>query len=431
MFTHRNRKGLKVAAVAAGAAVMMSLAACTSQGDEGDGDGEIELRMTWWGDDARAAVTNAALDLFEEKNPGITVVRDFGGFDGYLEKITTQYTGGNSPDVFQFYNDVLIEFASRGQLVDLNAQVEAGNLSLDGWPEDLLEVNTVDGELVALPFGLNTHGFVFDQTALEAAGVAAPDEGYTWDDLAAFASEVSAASGGSLAGVTDLSHSYQVFEVWAKQHGEEYMDAEGLAFSADTLADFWNYWAELRAAGGTTTPDVSTEYRATPYDAVIAGVAASTFLFGNQYDSVQSNTPNTLSLARLPGEADEPGQYMRTAMNLVVSAQSKHPDAAAKLVDFLLNDAEANELLGLNRGFPANADVIDAASTGANDNVKRAIEVFESVRESGSPAPVPAPAGTGTVNAMFEEIAQQVQFGQLSVDDAVKQFMDQAAAELG
>lgn len=428
MFTQRKSKGLKVAAAAAGAAMMMSLAAC-STGDSstgGDSDQPIELRMAWWGDDNRHAVTNAALDRFEELNPGITVVRDFSGFDGYLDKITTQYTGGNSPDVFQFYNEVLVEFASRGQLSDLSAGV-----SQDGWPQDLLEVSTIDGEVAAMPFGLSTQGFIFDTTAIEALGLEAPAGDYTWEDLADFATAVSSASGGSLSGVTDLSHGYQVFEVWAKQRGEDYMDAEGLAFSEKTLVDFWQYWADLRASGGATAPDVTSEYQGTPYDAVVAGVAASTFLFTNQYDGVQGRTPNVISLERFPGEGQSAGQYMRTAMNLVISKQSKHQEAAAKLVDFLLNDEEANGILGLNRGFPANANVIDAASADANDNVKRAIEIFESVRENGAPAPVPAPAGSGTVNSLFAEIAQQIQFGQTSVADAAKAFMAQAASELG
>ncbi|MFT4030154.1 MAG: extracellular solute-binding protein [Protaetiibacter sp.] len=431
MFTHRNRKGLKIAAIAAGAAVMMSLASCSSQPEGDDGDEEIELRMTWWGDDQRHEVTNAALDRFEELNPNITVVRDFSGFDGYLDKITTQYTGGNSPDVIQLYNEVLVEFASRGQLVDLSTQVDAGNLSLDGWPDDLIEVNTVEGALSALPFGLSTHGFIFDTTALEALGIEAPSGDYSWDGLAEFAAEVRTASGGSLAGVTDLSHIYQVFEVWAKQHGEGFLDEDGLAFSADTLESFWQYWADLRASGGATAPDVTSEYQSTPYDAVVAGVAASTYLFTNQYDGVQERTPNVISLERFPDESEEPGQYLRTAMNLTISAQSKHPEAAAKLVDFLLNDEEANGILGLNRGFPGNANVIDAASADANDNVKKAIAIFESVRENGSAAPVPAPAGSGNVNTLFAEVAQQVQFGQLSVEDAVAQFMSQAESELG
>ena len=426
MFTHRNRKGLKLAAVVASTAVMLSLAACTSSEGDSDSDEPIELRMAWWGDDVRHEITNSALDKFEDLNPGITVVRDFSGFDGYLDKITTQYTGGNSPDVFQFYNEVLVEFASRGQLSDLSKGV-----SQDGWDDSLLEVSTVDGELAAMPFGLSTQGFIFDTTAVEALGLTAPTGDYSWDDLADFAAEVRSASGGSLAGVTDLSHGYQVFEVWAKQRGEDFMDADGLAFKEKTLADFWQYWADLRASGGATTPDITSEYQGTPYDAVVAGVAASTFLFTNQYDGVQGRSPNVISLERFPGEGDEAGQYMRTAMNLVISKQSKHQEAAAKLVDFLLNNEEANTILGLNRGFPANANVIEAASAGANENVQRAIEIFESVRENGAPAPVPAPAGSGTVNTLFAEIAQQVQFGQVSPADAAKQFMTQAASELG
>ncbi len=426
MFTHRNRKGLKLAAVVASTAVMLSLAACTSSEGDGNSDEPIELRMAWWGDDVRHEITNSALDKFEDLNPGITVVRDFSGFDGYLDKITTQYTGGNSPDVFQFYNEVLVEFASRGQLSDLSEGV-----SQDGWDDSLLEVSTVDGELAAMPFGLSTQGFIFDTTSIEALGLTAPTGDYSWDDLADFAAEVRSASGGSLAGVTDLSHGYQVFEVWAKQRGEDFMDADGLAFKEKTLADFWQYWADLRASGGATTPDITSEYQGTPYDAVVAGVAASTFLFTNQYDGVQGRSPNVISLERFPGEGDEAGQYMRTAMNLVISKQSKHQEAAAKLVDFLLNNEEANTILGLNRGFPANANVIEAASAGANENVQRAIEIFESVRENGAPAPVPAPAGSGTVNTLFAEIAQQVQFGQVSPADAAKQFMTQAASELG
>jgi multiple sugar transport system substrate-binding protein len=426
VFTHRNRKGLKLAAVVASTAVMLSLAACTSSEGDGNSDEPIELRMAWWGDDVRHEITNSALDKFEDLNPGITVVRDFSGFDGYLDKITTQYTGGNSPDVFQFYNEVLVEFASRGQLSDLSESV-----SQDGWDDSLLQVSTVDGELAAMPFGLSTQGFIFDTTSVEALGLTAPTGDYSWDDLADFAAEVRSASGGSLAGVTDLSHGYQVFEVWAKQRGEDFMDADGLAFKEKTLADFWQYWADLRASGGATTPDITSEYQGTPYDAVVAGVAASTFLFTNQYDGVQGRSPNVISLERFPGEGDEAGQYMRTAMNLVISKQSKHQEAAAKLVDFLLNNEEANTILGLNRGFPANANVIEAASAGANENVQRAIEIFESVRENGAPAPVPAPAGSGTVNTLFAEIAQQVQFGQVSPADAAKQFMTQAASELG
>ncbi len=404
----------------------MGLAACSAPAEEGP----VEIRFTWWGGDARHELTNQALDAFEEENPDITVVRDFGGFDGYLDKVTTQYAGGNSPDVIQLYNEVLVEFAGRGQLWDLNQAVEQGILSLDGWPEDVVEMNTVDGELSALTFGSTTQAYIFDETKAAEYGVSVPEDGYSWNDLETYASAVSAASGGSAFGTTDLSHSYQVFEVWAKQQGEEYLTADGIGFSEDTLTSFWEYWADMRAAGAVPSPDVSTEFIALPSDAVVQGVATSTFLFTNQFASVSDSTPNELSVARMPGEASDPGQYLRAAMNLTVSAQSEHPEAAAKLVEFLLNSETANEILGTDRGFPSNANVFAAATATLEGAAADAAAIFEAVRENGSTAPVPAPAGSAAVNTLFSDYAQQVQFGQLSVQDAAAQFLAEAEAAL-
>lgn len=420
----------RVAALSLAGALAFSLAACAQEAPVEE-EGPIELRMTWWGGDARHEVTNAALDAFEEEHPNITVVRDFGGFDGYIDKITTQYAGKNSPDVIQLYNDVLREFSSRGQLFDLNEAVDAGNLSLDGWPQDVIDMNTVDGSLNALTFGVSTHAFVFDEVKSAELGVEVPEAGYTWDDLAKYADAITAASGGATYGVTDLSQGYQVFEVWAKQHGEEFMDADGLAFEQKTLESFWQYWADLRASGGATTPDITTEYFGTPYDAVIAGVATSTFMFANQYAGVQASTPNTLAIERMPSEEETPGQYLRAAMNLTVSSQSEHPQEAAMLVDFLLNSEAANEILGIDRGLPSNGDVVEAATASVDDITAKANAIIESVREDGAPAPVPAPTGAAAVNTLFQEFAQQVQFGQKSVKDAASEFIAQAQSELG
>lgn len=426
MFT--GRKKLVVAGLAA-AALAIGLAGCSSE--PAAEEGPVEIRFTWWGGDARHELTNKALDAFEAANDDITVVRDFGGFDGYLDKITTQYAGGNSPDVIQLYNEVLVEFADRGQLWDLNQAVEDGALSLEGWPQDVVDMTTVGGELAALTFGSTTHAFIYDQTKAAEFGVETPADGYSWDDLATYAAAITKASGGKVWGTTDLSHSYQIFEVWAKQNGEEFLTADGIGFSQATLESFWQYWADMRESGAVPSPDVSTEYIGTPYDAVVQGVVTSTFLFTNQFQSVADSTPSELSIARMPGESPTPGQYLRSAMNLTVSKQSKHPEAAARLVDFLLNSDEANEILGTDRGFPSNADVFEVATTGLEGPSAASAEIFESVRSNGSPAPVPAPVGSAAVNTLFSEYAQQVQFGQLSVSDAATQFLAAAESELG
>jgi len=441
-----KRKRAGVVFGAAAVATGMLLSACGGNGSsESDGpqaSGEnggssseeledVELRMTWWGGDARHEGTQAAIAAFEEKYPHISVVTDFGGFDGYLDKITTQYAGGNSPDVMQLYNEVIVEFADRDQLYDLNDAVTDGVLSLDGWAEDVIDMNTVNDKLVALTFGSNTHGFIFNETISEDLGVEIPDEGYSWEDLKTYSLAIAEASNGETVGTNDLAHGYQPFEVWAKQHGEEFLTADGIGFSAETLEGYWSYWEDMRSIGAVPSPDVSTEYQGTPFNAVVDNVTASTFIFINQFEMVTEATPDDLTILRMPGEGGTPGQYQRAAMNLAISSQSEHPKEAAMLVDFLLNSEEANAAMGVERGIPSNTNMFATATQDVNEIGQEANAIFESVVENGAPAPVPAPAGSAAVNTLFAEYAEEVQFGNMSVSEAVEKFLAEAESELG
>lgn len=388
---------------------------------------DIELRVMWWGGDARHTVTNEALDAFEAANPGIRVVRDYGGFDGYRDKLLTQYAGGQAPDVFQLYNEVLYEFAGNGQLMDL--QQYGDTLPLDGVPADLLESLSVDGGQYALPFGLSTHIMAFNTKHLEAAGVQAPTEGYTWDDLKTLGEALSKAGNGQFFGVSDLAHSYQPFEVFAKQRGEDYMTKDGLGFTEQTLKDWWTYWDEMRKSGASTPADLTAENSA-PIDMMIPGTASSGFLFANQFAATQGQMEDKLVAVRFPGEKPTPGSYLRTAMNIVMSSKTEHPEAAAKLIDFLVNSPDANAILGIDRGVPASAGVVEAATSDVDDVTKEALAIIESVRADGAAPPVPQPQGAANVNSLFAEISSEIAFGQISIDEGVAKFFEQAPGEL-
>ena len=60
-----------------------------SSGTGGDGGKEVELRVMWWGSDARHKAKKDAIKLFEEKNTGIKIKAEYSGYEGYLEKLST------------------------------------------------------------------------------------------------------------------------------------------------------------------------------------------------------------------------------------------------------------------------------------------------------------------------------------------------------
>jgi oligogalacturonide transport system substrate-binding protein len=72
------------------------------------------LRFSWWGGSGRHEATLKALRLFEEKNPGVKIKAEYMGFNGYLERLTTQIAGGAEPDVMQINWAWLSMFSKRG-----------------------------------------------------------------------------------------------------------------------------------------------------------------------------------------------------------------------------------------------------------------------------------------------------------------------------
>ena len=81
----------------------------------------VNLKMSWWGGDARHKQTLEAIKLFEEKYPEIKVKPEYGGWQGWQEKVTTQIVGNTSPDVMQINWNWIDLFSKDGDgFYDLN-----------------------------------------------------------------------------------------------------------------------------------------------------------------------------------------------------------------------------------------------------------------------------------------------------------------------
>jgi multiple sugar transport system substrate-binding protein len=128
-----RRLVLGAAMVAAGLTISACGGGATSSGS-GSG-GNVELNFVFWGDANRAKMTEAALRIFEKKNPGITVKTEYQDSAPYADKLATRFAGGNPPDVLAMANRSLLEYAQRGTLADLKSFPE---LNLDKVPETTL-----------------------------------------------------------------------------------------------------------------------------------------------------------------------------------------------------------------------------------------------------------------------------------------------------
>ena len=110
-----------------------------SQTQEGKSGSEATLRFSWWGGEDRHEATLAVIDQYMQENPGITIEGEYSGWDGYLEKLTTQLAAGTAPDIIQIDYAFLENFWKTDDFVDFNS---VDTVDMSGFSENLPDFAT-------------------------------------------------------------------------------------------------------------------------------------------------------------------------------------------------------------------------------------------------------------------------------------------------
>lgn len=207
-------RGLLAAVVAL---PLVGAAAACGDGDDAASDGKVKLSIFWWGGEARAQLTEQALDLYTKKNPDVTFEKVWQANQGYFDKLATLTAGGNPPDIFQIDDNYLAEYAARNATLDLKKYQDSGDLDTSKFPPSLLQYGEVDGKLAGVAAGENTQGLVYNKTLLTKNGLPEPTTGMSWEEHIAWAEQVSKKT--KVPGTQDPSADYKAFWVWLRQQG--------------------------------------------------------------------------------------------------------------------------------------------------------------------------------------------------------------------
>jgi len=419
-----------VATLAAAALAGGGLVACGDSDSGSDGD-QVTLRFSWWGSDSRAQLTTQAIKQFEQKFPNIKVQTFYAAYAPYWQKIATETAGANAPDVIQMDYRYLSEYGQRNALLDLGQHASA--LPTTGVEPAIATSGTIDGKLVAVPFGQNTMAIAVDNTALEGLGLKAPEIG-TWAEFAAWAKEVNEKSDGKVYGVSDMGYAEDIFELWLMQNGKSLFTTDGkLGFTEADLTAFWTLWQDMVKSGAATPAEISNQYDGTTAkSALVQGKSTAEFIFDNTLGGTQAAMKNKLSLVAFPTDGSSSGMYYKPTMLLSATSQSKHPAEAAQLINYLINDEAAGKVLGVDRGLPANTTVRSAVVSGISDPASSEVVRYEeSVKGNLAKTPAAPPKGDGEIKNLMQSAYQGVTSGQTPIATAVSTFYQQAQQAIG
>lgn len=119
------------------------------------------------------------------KESGIPAEIQVTTWDEYWTVLEAGATGGTLPDVFWMHSNVSQLYMENGILLDLTDRVAASDkIDLANYYGDIVDLYTSEGRLYAIPKDIDTIALWYNKTLFDEAGVAYPDETWTWETLA-------------------------------------------------------------------------------------------------------------------------------------------------------------------------------------------------------------------------------------------------------
>lgn len=332
-------------------------------------NGKIQLTMTAWGNPEEVKGYQKALDLYEEENSHVEIELIPVPSDNYEERLFTQLSGGNAPDVFYAGSGYISKLIETGKLVDLTEFLETDEsyVSADEFAEGLWGGARRDGNIYGVTVDNNPFLMYYNKNILKEAGInKSPqdhfEEGtWNWDTFAQITEEIVEAGKHGFIGESSGDHTFS----WVWSNGGELYDDDGdiILKENEKAKEAFEYLDMLVENGNITYGGVLPE-----------GQGADAMFMSNQVGFVAAGrwlTPmfsknESLEFDYIPwptntGNSMEPASIATAYLS--ASKDSDHIDEALKFLSFYTStEGQKVRLEGNGNAIPS-VDGIDELIT--------------------------------------------------------------------
>lgn len=420
-----------VSAVLAGCGGSSSSASGGAAGSAGgEGVQEVTLSYTWWGNQVRADRTTRVTEMYTELNPEVTFALEYCDGGSYNDLITTRAAGHELPDLMQVDYDAVPRYADKGLLIPLNEFVDEGIIDLTDCDANTVAAGTVNGNIYALSMGNNARCMFYDASLLEEQGLSISKEP-TWEEFKEIGKKLYEKTGVKTSYCWQITYA-EMLRNTIRAAGYEFYNEDKTALGFDDPAVIARGYQELAEAGAADWVVNPSEYAGitgSELEPIVAGKAWNAFLTSNMGVGLQAamGEDRTLGICMQPTFADKKRQPCYVQPSQLIGLGSSGTDAekraAAAVLNYIINDIEANKVLLNERGVSMNSKVCDAI-TGDLDQISQEIAAYVTyAAEHGSPAPALEPACSAEIFEMEKNIRQKVLFGAQTPADAAAEFM--------
>lgn len=397
-----------------------SFVGCSSQGTQKSADDAsksaskpVTMRFAWWGADARHKATLAAIDLYKQKNPNVTIEAEYQGFDGYQQKIMTQLAGGSAPDLMQTDYPWLVDMSSQKDLLlDLNNQKA---LDLTQFNDKVLkEFCSQKGKLLGLPMGTNGMGMLVNKQFMDKYGVPLSTE-FTWDSLIEQGKKIHDQDKNAYllgldvgpGALEPIFYERYIFSKTGKYWlSDDYTITASKADITEALTTLKNLFDS-----GTALPIGEAQTfvgKLEQNPKWINGQIGSMIEWSGRVSAIKAPIKDNFAVMKPPmvKGGKEASIAFKPAMLLSVNNTTANKDEALKFANWFLNDKDAANLLTDVRSVPT-SEIAKKTLTDAGKLDKDIVSVVDLTMKSPSAAPT-STVGNAEIVSIVTDVMQKV-----------------------
>lgn len=144
---------------------------------------KVTIRLTTWAGAGEAAELQQILDRINAENTDFQIVHEPAP-DDYYTKVQTTLAGGTAADLIWLSQEWIANLASKGALLDITDYLKNDSspaAQLDDYFADVLKTAAYEGRYYGLPWIAQPVVLYYNKALFDSAGLAYPDESWTWD----------------------------------------------------------------------------------------------------------------------------------------------------------------------------------------------------------------------------------------------------------
>lgn len=381
----------KIVALMMAAVMIFSLAACGAKSNSSSSQGSSttsdkttsdETASTDSGKSSGGKITVGIWDSNQQKGlqeimddwtkiSGIKAEIQVVSWDEYWTMLEAGATGGSLPDVFWMHSNQAQKYMQNGILLDLTDKIASSDkIDLNNYYSDITALYSYDGKQYALPKDIDTIGLWYNKTMFDAAGIAYPDDSWTWQTLYDTAKKLTKADGSQYGYACNTSNNQDSFYNAIYAYGGYVIsdDKKKSGFDDPKTIEAMSLFSKM--VNEKIAPDLQTisENGAEVLfeSGKVAMVTQGTWMVPAFRDN--EYTSKNCDVAVLPKGPDGTRVSIYNGLGWAAAANGKNTDAAWSLIEYLgSKDAQLKQ---------AQLGVTMSAYKGTSDAWKNAVPGF-------------------------------------------------------